>query len=143
MSTEPEKFELWKMGIVHSPFKGIEDCPMCGKDMMAEGTVEVFPEYRDCMKCLREGMFIHLITWFDRSSRDVMKTHPRRDMTVPERGVFATRCPSRPNPIACTVVEITKIEENQIHVKGLDVFDGTPLIDIKPQKVICHNKKKE
>ena len=140
---EEEKFELWKLGVVHSPYKGYEDTPKCGKDEMAEGTVEIFPEFEDCMFCLKEGMFVHLITWFDKAKRDVLQTHPRRRPEIPIQGVFATRSPDRPNPIASTIVEITKIDKNIIHVKGLDMFDGTPVLDIKPQKPICHNKDKQ
>ena len=110
---------------------------------MAEGTVEIFPEFEDCIYCLKEGMHVHLLTWFDRSKRDVMQTHPRGNPANPIQGVFATRSPQRPNPIGCTLVEITKIEKNIIYIKGLDVFDGTPVLDIKPQKPICHNKDKQ
>lgn len=60
------------------------------------------------------------------------KVHPMGDRTIPKRGVLATRSPSRPNPIALTVVEIIEVDENRITVTGLDALDETPILDIKP-----------
>ncbi len=61
-----------------------------------------------------------------------MRLHPRGDPELPLMGVFSTRAPVRPNPIAVSVVKLLKITGNVLTVKGLDAFDGTPVLDIKP-----------
>jgi tRNA-Thr(GGU) m(6)t(6)A37 methyltransferase TsaA len=64
--------------------------------------------------------------------RRIMKVHPRGREDMPLLGVFATRTPYRPNPIGLTLVELMKVEGNVLTVRGLDAFDGTPVLDIKP-----------
>ena len=61
-----------------------------------------------------------------------MKVHPRGKIDAPLLGIFATRTPHRPNPVGLTLVELMKVERNVLTVRGLDAFDGTPIIDIKP-----------
>jgi tRNA-Thr(GGU) m(6)t(6)A37 methyltransferase TsaA len=76
---------------------------------------------------------IVVICWFHRSRKPFpMKVHPRRDETIPLKGVLATRSPDRPNPIALTTVKLLKRSGNVLTVKGLDAIDGTPVLDIKP-----------
>lgn len=130
--SETPSYTLKQLGIVHSPYKDISDTPKCGNGDEKEGIVEIFPEFTDCLKCLEEEKFIHLICWLDKAQRDVLSCHPRRDPANPITGVFGTRSPSRPNPISCSLVEVLEISANNIKVKGLDLFDGTPLLDIKP-----------
>lgn len=60
------------------------------------------------------------------------KVHPRGDLNIPERGVFLTRSPCRPNPIGVTLVEVLEVNGNRIKVRGLDALDGTTILDIKP-----------
>jgi len=62
----------------------------------------------------------------------ILKVHPRGRMDMPLLGVFATRTNLRPNPIGLTLVELLKAEGNTLTVKGLDAFDGTPVLDVKP-----------
>lgn len=81
--------------------------------------------------------FSHLfvIFWMDRlpaTGRGVMKVHPRGRVDIPLQGIFATRAPNRPNPIGLTVVRLLGREGNILRVEGLDAFDGTPILDIKP-----------
>lgn len=64
--------------------------------------------------------------------RKILKVHPRGRIDLPLTGVFATRTMMRPNPIALTLVELLKVEGSVLTVKGLDAFDGTPVLDIKP-----------
>jgi len=73
--------------------------------------------------------WMHEIT---EEERKTMKVHPRGRMDMPLLGVFATRTPHRPNPIGLTLVELLKVEGNVITVRGLDAFNGTPVLDIKP-----------
>ena len=81
--------------------------------------------------------FSHLFVLFWLSQipdeqRMIMNVHPRGRMDMPLLGVFATRTNLRPNPIGLTLVELLKVEGNTLTVRGLDAFDGTPILDIKP-----------
>ncbi len=81
--------------------------------------------------------FSHLFVlfWLNQISskqRMTLKVHPRGRMDMPLLGVFATRTNLRPNPIGLTLVELLKVEGNTLTVRGLDAFDGTPILDIKP-----------
>lgn len=81
--------------------------------------------------------FSHLfvIFWMSQiplEKRMTLKVHPRGRMDMPLLGVFATRTNLRPNPIGLTLVELLKVEGNTLTVHGLDAFDGTPILDIKP-----------
>jgi len=75
-----------------------------------------------------------VIWWFDRrKGEDVpMKVHPRGDQSVPLRGLFATRAPIRPNLLGLTTVQVVSRAGNVVHVRGLDAFDGSPILDLKP-----------
>ena len=82
---------------------------------------------------LDEFSHIVILYWCHQSRRPTpLKVHPKRDETIPLKGVFATRSPDRPNSIGETTVELLKRHKNVLTVKGLDAIDGTPVIDIKP-----------
>lgn len=119
------------IGIVRSPYQETTAVPRgLGAKHEAEGTLEILPEFEAGLLDI-EG-FSHLfVLWvFDRSDRyelvGVAPTDPR------PHGVFASRSPRRPNPVALTVVELLRREGNQLHVRGIDMLDGTPILDIKP-----------
>lgn len=81
--------------------------------------------------------FSHLFVlfWLHETSakqRKLLKVHPRRRKDLPLLGIFATRTMTRPNPIGLTLVELVNVEDNVLTVRGLDAFDGTPVLDIKP-----------
>ena len=81
---------------------------------------------------LSGGRKILVVFWFHRSDGFELLQHPKGDPTRPKRGVFTLRSPRRPNPIGVTVVDLLEIEGNVLRVRGLDAFDGTPVLDIKP-----------
>jgi len=119
------------IGIIYSPFKEPKETPIQpagGKDI--DGTVEVFPEYAEGLKDVEGFSHIILIFHFHLSKGVSLKTKPYLDNE--ERGVFAIRGPSRPNPIDISTVRLVRIEENILHIKDLDIIDGTPLLDFKP-----------
>ncbi len=123
--------ELIQIGIIHSSFKqssGTPIQPVYGKD--ATGQVEVFQEYADGLTDLEGFERIWLIFGADRARPARLKQVPYRD-TV-ERGVFAIRSPSRPNPICISPVKLLGIKENLLDVAEIDILDGSPLYDIKP-----------
>ena len=78
--------------------------------------------------------YSHLIIvyWMDRVKNYVIEHRPQGNIEVPVVGIFACRCPQRPNPIGMTTVKLIKHQGNKIKVKGLDILDGTPILDVKP-----------
>jgi len=125
------KIEYKAIGIVHSPFKearGTPIQPSRAKD--ARGTVEVFDKYVEGLSDLDGFSHIILLYHFHRSGPYRLRVTPFLDTRL--RGLFATRAPSRPNPIGLSVVELLGIDENTLSIRGLDILDGTPVLDIKP-----------
>jgi tRNA-Thr(GGU) m(6)t(6)A37 methyltransferase TsaA len=104
--------------------------PFAAKDVA--GVIEVLPEYRAALADLEGFERVHLLYWFDRAKPFAPRVIPFRD-TV-ERGLFATRAPTRPNPIGLSVVRLAGVDQaaGLVHVLDVDLLDGTPVIDIKP-----------
>ena len=123
--------EFTPIGIVHSPFQSPADTPVqpAGGAEVA-GTVEVFPPYRAGLKDLDGFSHVVLLFHFDRSQGYDLRVVPFLDTEL--RGVFATRAPRRPNPIGLSVVRLDRIDDGILHIRGIDMLDGTPLLDIKP-----------
>ncbi|MFO8056247.1 MAG: tRNA (N6-threonylcarbamoyladenosine(37)-N6)-methyltransferase TrmO [bacterium] len=126
-----EKFEIGSIGIIHTPFASASEAPIQGPHQPAsEGRIEVFAEFADGLDDL-DGFDCAWVVWYcHRAGRPSMKVVPYMD--TEERGLFATRAPARPNPIALSVVGIVRREENVLVVSGVDMLDGTPLLDLKP-----------
>lgn len=119
------------IGFVRSAYKETAEIPKgLGAKHEAEGVLEILPEFELGLTDI-EG-FSHLIViWvFDRSQGFELLGTPPSDNRP--HGVFATRSPRRPNPIGLTVVELLRREGSQLHVRGIDMLDGTPILDIKP-----------
>src|SRR5258707_15754947 len=119
------------IGFVNSPYKNTTDVPRgLGAQHSADGVLKILPEFALGLTDI-EG-FSHLfVLWeFDRSHDfDLLGTPPFDDRP---HGVFATRSPRRPNPIGLTVVELLRRQSGHLHVRGVDMLDGTPILDIKP-----------
>jgi len=119
------------IGIIHSPFKqpqGTPIQPAGARDI--EGTVEIASEYGEGLKDIDGFSHIILIYHFHLSRGYLLKVKPYMDDQ--SRGVFATRAPSRPNPIGISIVRLVRVDGNTLHIKDTDIVDGTPLLDIKP-----------
>ena len=119
------------IGIIHSPFKeprGTPIQPAGAQDI--EGTVEIAPEYVEGLKDIEGFSHIILIYHFHLSKKSSLKVKPYMDSEA--RGVFAMRGPSRPNPIGISVVRLVRVDGNILHIRDVDIVDGTPLLDIKP-----------
>jgi tRNA (adenine37-N6)-methyltransferase len=119
------------IGFVRSPYTNTKSIPKgLGAKHDAEGVLEILPEFELGLTDI-EG-FSHLfILWaFDRSEGFELMGSPPFDERP--HGVFATRSPRRPNPIALTVVELQRRDGPRLHVRGVDMLDGTPILDIKP-----------
>lgn len=126
-----EKPYLQIIGRVRSDIHEVEDAPKNYSESTRVGSLEIYPEFTQGMEDIREGETIVLLCWFHKSDRDVLKVYPRGDRSQGLRGVFSTRSPARPNPIAISELEVFKVDGNTLKVTGLDILDGTPIIDIK------------
>jgi tRNA-Thr(GGU) m(6)t(6)A37 methyltransferase TsaA len=118
------------IGLIHSPFQAKKETPIQATFSQAEGTVEVYQEYADGLKDIEGFSHLILLYWFNQSDGHRLIVRPFLDKVG--RGLFAIRYPARPNPIGLSVVELVERQGNQLRVRGLDVLDGTPLLDIKP-----------
>lgn len=119
------------IGYARSPYKNTKEVPKgLGAKHEAEGTLEILPQFEAGLTDI-EG-FSHLIVlWvFDRAGEYELLGTPPSDNRP--HGVFATRSPRRPNPIGLTVIELLRREGRMLQVRGIDMLDGTPILDIKP-----------
>ena len=124
------------IGIIHTPFQepaGMPIQPTGGKEI--EGTVEIFPEFADGLLDMDGFSRIILIYHFHRSGPCRLHLIPFLD-TRPH-GVFATRAPNRPNPLGISIVSLIACKNTCLHISGVDMLDGTPLLDIKPYLPEC------
>ncbi|WP_297491149.1 tRNA (N6-threonylcarbamoyladenosine(37)-N6)-methyltransferase TrmO [Thermococcus sp.] len=100
----------------------------------SETFIEILPEFREAVDGLREDDWIKLILWFHESEgprRKILKVHPHGNPKNPLTGVFATRSPYRPNPIALYTVRIHCISDGKLYIDWIDAKNGTPVVDIK------------
>lgn len=125
--------ELQIIGVLHGDIKSRADAPKNFDESKRVGTLEIFPEYQEGLDGIAVGQTIVVLFWLHKSVRDVLKVYPRGDKTNGLRGVFSTRSPIRPNPIAISELKVLAIHGNHVEVSGLDILDGTPIIDIKKQ----------
>lgn len=121
------------IGVIHSPFHEKDTTPIQPSRSRAAGQVEVFPEYAEGLLDLEGFSHIYLLYQFHCSEGFQLKVTPFLDNV--QRGLFATRYPCRPNPIGLSLVELVERRENVLLIQGVDVLDGTPLLDIKPYVV--------
>ena len=119
------------IGIIHTPYINEAPHQPVANDKN-EFIVEVNEEYVDGLKNLDEFNFIYLIFYLDRTFQEVEMSIKPPWAKGKEVGLFSSRSPNRPNPIGLSIVELKKIEGNKIYTSGIDVFNGTPLLDIKP-----------
>jgi tRNA-Thr(GGU) m(6)t(6)A37 methyltransferase TsaA len=119
------------IGIIHSPFKEPKGTPIQPAGAKgANGTVEIFPAYAEGLKDIEGFSHIILLYHFHLSKEPTLLAKPFMDNET--HGVFAMRGPSRPNPIGISVVRLVRVEGNMLHIRDVDIVDGTPLLDIKP-----------
>ena len=119
------------IGFVSSPYTQASEVPKgLGAKHDADGVLKILPEFEPGLTDI-EGFSHLIVVWeFDRSKGfDLLGTPPSDNRA---HGVFATRSPRRPNPIGLTTVELRRRQGLELHVRGVDMLDGTPILDIKP-----------
>ena len=109
---------------LETPRQGRQDGPIC--------RLEIFEPWVPAIKGVDFYSNLEVIYWLDRSRRDLVLQSPKHHGST--RGTFSLRSPMRPNPIATSIVKLVAVEGNSILVRGLDCLDGTPLLDIKPDR---------
>jgi tRNA (adenine37-N6)-methyltransferase len=123
-------FLLHPIGIIHSPFKEKSKTPIQSSRSFAKGSIEVFPEYVDGLQDLEGFSHIHLLYAFHESVGYSLLVTPFLD--VHPHGVFATRYPERPNQLGMSIVRLIDRRGGLLDIEGVDMLEGTPLLDIKP-----------
>jgi tRNA-Thr(GGU) m(6)t(6)A37 methyltransferase TsaA len=119
------------IGFVRSPYKSTADVTKgLGAKHETEGVLDVLPEFAPGLLDIEGFSHLYVIWTFDRSEGFELQGKPPSDDRP--HGVFATRSPRRPNPIALTVVELLGRQGTQLQVRGVDMLEGTPILDIKP-----------
>ena len=125
-------FELTPIGRVESPLTDPATAPKQGHEGGPDAWLVLETSVLEGLEGIRPGDPLILLTWLDRADREVLRVHPRDDVSNPMRGVFGTRSADRPNPIGLHPVEVISIDGERIRVSNLEAVDGTPILDLKP-----------
>ena len=125
------EFVMRPVGFVRSPYAETSQVPKgCGAEHRAEGTIELLPEFEAGLLDVEGFSHLYVVWVFDRAvGHELQGTPPTDDRP---HGVFASRSPRRPNPIGLSVVELLGRAGRILEVRGLDMLDGTPVLDLKP-----------
>jgi tRNA-Thr(GGU) m(6)t(6)A37 methyltransferase TsaA len=124
-------FEMRPIGFVRSPYSETSQIPKgCGARHDAEGVLEILPEFEEGLLDIEGFSHLFIIWAFHKAEGFALLGKPPTDDRP--HGVFATRSPRRPNPIGLTVVELISRDDARLNVRGIDMLDGTPILDIKP-----------
>jgi tRNA (adenine37-N6)-methyltransferase len=124
-------FSMRPIGYVRSPYQQTREVPRgLGAKHEAEGVLEILPEFETGLTDIEGFSHLFVLWMFDRSEGfELMGTPPSDNRP---HGVFATRSPYRPNPIGLTVVQLLRREGPRLHARGIDMLEGTPILDLKP-----------
>jgi tRNA-Thr(GGU) m(6)t(6)A37 methyltransferase TsaA len=125
-------FAVRPIGVVESPLTDAATAPKQGHEDAPEAWLVFDADVLEGLRDLRPGDQVIVLTWLDRARRDILRVHPRDDVTNPEQGVFSTRSADRPNPIGLHPVEVVSIDGPRVRVRNLEALDGTPIVDVKP-----------
>jgi tRNA-Thr(GGU) m(6)t(6)A37 methyltransferase TsaA len=125
-------YDVRPIGWVESPLDDRDLAPKQGDEGAPDAWLVFNSNMRAAIGDLEQGSEIIVLTWLDRARRDVLVVHHRGDRNNPQRGVFSTRSPDRPNPIGLHNVQILQIDDTRIRVRNLEALDKTPIVDVKP-----------
>jgi len=127
-----DRYELHPIGWVQSSLTDRDAAPNQGEQGSPDAWIVFDETVREGLDDLCIGSDIIVLTWLDRARRDVLQVRPGGDPANPQRGVFSTRSPDRPNPIGLHRVHILSIEATRVRVRNLEALDETPVLDVKP-----------
>jgi tRNA (adenine37-N6)-methyltransferase len=120
------------IGRIHTPWTDRLECPRQGRKDGPLCRIEVFEPWVAALDGITEFAELEVLYWLHLSRRDLVRQSPRNDGVA--RGAFSLRTPVRPNPIGTQIVRLERVEGANVFVRGLDCLDGTPLIDLKPDR---------
>lgn len=120
------------IGTIRTPYLTRDDCPRQGKADGPVCRIELHEPWRQGLKGLERFAKVEVLYWMHRARRDLIQQSPKSNGDT--FGTFALRSPVRPNPIATSLCELVAVEDGAILVRGLDCLDGTPLVDLKPDR---------
>jgi tRNA (adenine37-N6)-methyltransferase len=123
---------VYFIGTIHTPWRTRGECPKRGSPDGPICSIAVDERWRAALTDLGNHRRIQVLYWMHRARRDLVLQTPFR--TGQTTGSFALRSPVRPNPIASSIVDLVAIDGTTLQVRGLDCLDGTPLIDLKPER---------
>jgi len=123
-------YKMRPIGVIHSPFTEKSETPIQPSRSQSIGKVELFPPFADGLQDIEGFSHLILLYVFHRSAEYSLQVTPFLDDQT--HGLFATRYPCRPNPIGLSIVRLISRDANVLEIEGVDVLDGTPLLDIKP-----------
>lgn len=129
MASPITEIQLNPIGIIHSPYQQRGDAPRQGRASDTISEIEVFEDYVEGLKMAENATHLIVLYWGDRSDRTILQS--RTPFSEEPVGVFASRSPNRPNPIAFCIAEVIKIEGGRLTVRGVDALEGSPLLDLK------------
>ena len=133
MTGDRSDYAIRPIGRVESTLTRPSDAPnQAGRDGAPPAWLVLDPGVVEGARDISPGQEILLLTWLHLSPRDELATVPGDDPGGPERGVFSTRSPNRPNPVGLHLVKVLAVQPGRIQVSSLEVVDGTPIVDIKP-----------
>jgi tRNA-Thr(GGU) m(6)t(6)A37 methyltransferase TsaA len=124
--------ELHPVGVVRSSLRDRAEAPRQGSEGAPDAVIELVPSVLEALEGIAAGDEVFVVTWLHQARRDVLKVHPRDDLSIPLTGVFATRSSDRPNPLGLHRVTVREVAGNELRVGPLEAIDGTPVLDIKP-----------
>lgn len=122
------------IGRIRTPWRSRLACPRQGHADGPVCRIEIFPPWHEALAGVADYPCLEVLYWLDQARRDLVLQSPRNDGQV--RGTFAIRSPMRPNPIATSIVDLLAVDGSTLVVRGLDCLDGTPLLDIKPDRAV-------
>ena len=131
MTATTPQFTAIPIGVVHCRLKSKAEAPKNYSESSETGRLAISPEYADGLKGLQAGQTILVLFWLHEAQRDLLQVYPRGDRSRGLQGVFTTRSPMRPNPIAVSELKVLAVRGLELEVSGIDVIDGTPILDIK------------
>jgi tRNA-Thr(GGU) m(6)t(6)A37 methyltransferase TsaA len=126
------RYELEPIGWVESALVDRSAAPKQGNEGSPDAWLAFESRFKEALRDLRVDDEVIVLTWLDRSRRDVLVVHPRGNPANPPQGVFNTRSPDRPNPIGLHRVRILAIDGLRFQVRDLEALDRTPIVDVKP-----------
>lgn len=120
------------IGVIRTPFETRDDCPRQGKPDGPVCRIEIHNPWKPAIKGLERYAKVEVLYWMHEARRDLISQSPKSNGET--FGTFALRSPVRPNPIATALCELVAVEDGTLLVRGLDCVDGTPLVDLKPER---------